>query len=57
MPFMPEPVDASQRIIAGLNSSRFEVVFPKRLVLIKKLLRLLPYWLYFWLMARLVQRK
>lgn len=56
MPFLMEPADASQRIIAGLNSSRFEVVFPKRLTLIMKLLRLLPYSLYFWLMQRLVLR-
>ena len=56
MPFLLEPEDASRRIIAGLKSGRFEIVFPTRLALIMKLLRLLPYRLYFWLMARVVQR-
>ncbi len=56
MPFILEPADASQRIIAGLDSSRFEIVFPLRLALIMKLLRLLPYGLYFWLMERVVVR-
>ncbi|MGI9514957.1 MAG: SDR family NAD(P)-dependent oxidoreductase [Anderseniella sp.] len=56
MPFLMEPEDASQRIIAGLQSDRFEIVFPTRLAVIMKLLRLLPYSVYFWLMARFVQR-
>ncbi len=56
MPFLMEPEDASKRIIAGLRSDRFEIVFPARLAIIMKLLRLLPYGLYFWLMARFVQR-
>jgi short-subunit dehydrogenase len=56
MPFLLEPEDASRRIIAGLKSDRFEVVFPTRLAVIMKFLRLLPYRLYFWLMKRFVQR-
>ncbi len=56
MPFLMEPEDASRCIIAGLKSDRFETVFPTRLAVIMKLLRLLPYWLYFWLMAKFVQR-
>lgn len=56
MPFLLEPEDASRRIVAGLKSGRFEIVFPTRLAIIMKLLRLLPYRLYFWLMARFVQR-
>ncbi len=56
MPFLMEPEDASRRIIAGLQSDRFEIVFPTRLAVIMKLLRMLPYRLYFWLMARFVQR-
>ena len=57
MPFLMEPVDASQRIIAGLQSRRFEIVFPKRLALVMKLLRVLPYALYFWLMGKIVRNK
>jgi len=57
MPFLMQPADVSQCIIAGLNHSRFEVVFPRHFALIKMLLRLQPYRLYFWLMRRPVQRK
>ena len=57
MPFLLEPEDASRRIISGLASTRFEVVFPVRLAVIMKLLRVLPYSIYFWLMARFVLRK
>ncbi len=56
MPFLLEPEDASRCIVAGLKSGRFEIVFPTRLAIVMKLLRLLPYRLYFWLMARFVQR-
>lgn len=56
MPFLMEPEGASRRIIAGLKTDRFEIVFPTRLAVIMKLLRVLPYRLYFWLMARFVQR-
>lgn len=48
MPFLMEPDAAAQRMIDGLTrSTRFEIAFPTRFVLILKLLRMLPYGLYF----------
>ena len=47
MPFLI-PVDrAVDRLVAGLAGDAFEITFPRRFALILKLLRLLPYRLYF----------
>ena len=43
MPMIISPQDAADRIIAGLNSNRFEIYFPTLFVLIMKFLRILPY--------------
>jgi len=52
MPFLM-PVDvAVARMIAGLQSGRFEITFPKRFTWQLKLLRLLPYRLYFGMTRR-----
>jgi len=47
MPFLMPVEDAVARMIAGLRSSRFEITFPRRFTWQLKLLRLLPYRLYF----------
>ncbi len=52
MPFMIEAEEAAERIAKGLRGEGFEIAFPWRLVLRLKLLRLLPYALYFPLVAR-----
>ena len=57
MPFMVATDDAARRIVRGLASGRFEVAFPWQLVAILKVARVLPYWLYFWLLNRGVRRK
>lgn len=57
MPFLMETDDAGRRIVAGLlESNRFEIAFPRRFVLILKLLRMLPYPLFFAIMKRLLPR-
>ncbi len=43
MPMIISSQDAADRIIAGLNSNRFEIYFPTLFVLIMKFLRILPY--------------
>jgi hypothetical protein len=43
MPMIMSPQDAADKIIAGLNSNRFEIYFPTLFVLIMKFLRILPY--------------
>lgn len=47
MPFLMDVDDAAERIVAGLQSKRFEVTFPKRFTWGLKLARCLPYALYF----------
>ncbi len=47
------PVDvASRRIVKGLSSGGFEINFPRRLSWALKVANMLPYWLYFPLMAK-----
>lgn len=47
MPFLLEAEDAAQAILRELPRHNFEIVFPKRFAYVMKLLRILPYWLYF----------
>ena len=48
MPFIV-PVDkAVDRIVAGLDKRKFEIAFPWQLVALLKVMRVLPYPLYFW---------
>jgi len=53
MPSLLTPEDAARRILAGLAGRRFEIAFPLGFVTWMRLLRLLPYRLYFPLIARL----
>lgn len=52
MPFLISAELAAQRIVEGLAAKRFEITFPRRFALILKLIRLLPYWVFFPLVAR-----
>ena len=45
MPFMIEPEQAAKEIARGLLSSRFEIHFPKKMTLLLKIVRFLPYWI------------
>lgn len=56
MPFLISAEDAAEAIRRGLESDRFEIAFPVLFVRLMKLLRVLPYWLYFRLTAKLVRR-
>lgn len=48
MPFIIPAADAARRIIHGLERGRFEIAFPRPLVAMMKLGRLMPYPLFFW---------
>ncbi|MFB2551554.1 SDR family NAD(P)-dependent oxidoreductase [Ensifer soli] len=52
MPALVSPADAARRIVAGLAAPGFEITFPRRFTFVLKLLRFLPYGLYFPLVAR-----
>jgi len=54
MPFLMKPEEAALRTIQGLAEDRFEIAYPRRFVAILKAVRLLPYSLFFRLMARAV---
>lgn len=54
MPFMIPVQDAADRIMRGLQRERFEIAFPWQLAATLKLLRVLPYPVYFPLVRRLV---
>jgi NAD(P)-dependent dehydrogenase (short-subunit alcohol dehydrogenase family) len=52
MPFLMKMDEAARRIVNGFERGGFEIVFPRRLVWILKAVNLLPYPLYFWLVAK-----
>jgi short-subunit dehydrogenase len=52
MPFLMSMDDAAKRVVDGFERGRFEIIFPRRLAFILKVLRLLPYRLYFALVTR-----
>lgn len=47
MPFLIPVERAVDRLVSGLDGDAFEITFPRRFALLLKLLRLLPYRLYF----------
>lgn len=55
MPMMIEPEEAAREIADGLAGKKFEIHFPKKFTIVMKMIRLLPYCLYFPL-ARLIKR-
>jgi NAD(P)-dependent dehydrogenase (short-subunit alcohol dehydrogenase family) len=52
MPSLISVEEAASEIAAGLKSQSFEISFPKRFTYQLKLLRMLPYSLYFWRLNR-----
>jgi NAD(P)-dependent dehydrogenase (short-subunit alcohol dehydrogenase family) len=53
MPFLVDADIAARRIVDGLATGRFEITFPRRLAYLMKLLRILPYGLFFAVTRRL----
>ena len=53
MPFLMTPEDAASRIIRQLDRGGFEISFPRIFVWILKVLRCLPYRLYFFVVSRI----
>lgn len=53
MPALQTPQQAAQAVLRGFASGRFEIHFPRRFSFALKLLRMLPYALYFRLVRRI----
>lgn len=56
MPFVIDAAAAADRMYAGITKSKFEISFPRRFTFQLKLLRCLPYALYFRLMKKATGR-
>ena len=57
MPFIKTPEFAAEKIFKGLTKSEaFEIHFPKELTILLKLLRILPYKIYLFLINKFVKR-
>ncbi len=55
MPFLMSSKEASQRIFKNLSNNSFEIFFPKRLIIPMKILSILPYKIYFFIMKLLLR--
>jgi len=56
MPFIIEADDAARRIMRGIRRGRFEITFPKRFTWWLKLMRVMPYFLYFAITRRMLRQ-
>lgn len=50
MPFIITSNDAANRIIAGLKKGKYEIAFPWQTNLMMKMARVIPNWLFFWVL-------
>lgn len=57
MPFIVSTDDAVKAIRRGLDSSRFEIVFPTRMAILMKTLRVLPYRIFFLASGAIAKRE
>ena len=54
MPFLMSSENAARRIYKKLSSYDFEIYFPKRLIIPMKILSILPYKIYFFIMSKIL---
>lgn len=54
MPFLIDAEVAARHVFDGMAKGKFEIAFPRPFVIILKLLRIVPYWLYFAVSRRLI---
>ncbi len=57
MPQLMDPKDAASRVLTGLSSTKFDISFPNPFLIYLKLLRILPYSLFFWVMKKITVNK
>ena len=57
MPMIKSPEYAAEKIFIGLiRKNSFEIHFPKSFTIFVKLLKIMPNWLFFWLVEKGVKR-
>ena len=57
MPMIKSPEYAAEKIFIGLTKKNaFEIHFPKIFTIIVKLLKIMPNWLFFWLVGKTIKR-
>lgn len=57
MPQLMSPEEAATKALKGLSGSSFDISFPNPFVFNLKLIRILPYRLFFWIMKKINQKK
>ena len=57
MPFIITAKDAAERIFREIEDCKFEIVFPKRFAFIMKVLRLMPYRIFFSITKKLIKNR
>ena len=57
MPMIMEVDKAAEELVAGLKSSRHEIIFPWPFARFLKLLQLLPYKPYIWLLSKVKEKR
>ena len=57
MPFIISTEDAVKAIRRGLTRNTFEIVFPARMAILMKTLRILPYRVFFWATGKISARE
>ena len=57
MPMIKSPEYAAEKMFIGLTKKNvFEIHFPKTFTILVKLLKIMPNWLFLWLIERGVKR-
>ncbi len=57
MPFLMEVEVAARRIINGIKKDKFEIVFPIPFAFLMRIIRRLPYPVYFAMTRRLIKKR
>jgi short-subunit dehydrogenase len=56
MPFIISADEAAKEILNGIEKNKFEIHFPKKFTLILKILKMLPYSAFFFLIKKLIKK-
>ncbi len=52
MPFLMDVDEAAQRVVSGMKTNRFEIIFPKRFIYMLKFVNIWCYPVYFWMVRK-----